>query len=143
MSAKPVHLSVFGLVGAVVVGLIFAGGVNWFGLAWFEPGEAGRDGFLAGTIAGVVSGLASVLPLLVGARFGMMGVVGGYFAGSFTRAILGIGIGLGLVSLWHVSSVVTLLTMAVYYLAVLTAESIVVGRVLWTLPCDANETIET
>jgi hypothetical protein len=130
---QPVSMSIIGLLGAVVLALLISSAVVWMGIRYLSPGEAGQRGFLAGTIASVAAGLGSIVPLVIGARFGMMGVVGGYFAGSFVRALVAGGICAVFILAWAYPPVPTLLTMAVHYLAVLTAESIVVGRVLWNV----------
>ncbi len=131
---QPVHLSVIGLLGAVAGALLIAGTITWLAVTWLSPGAEGRLGFMAGTFASVIAGFASVVPLILGAHFGAMGVVGGYFAGSFVRAILAIGICLAAIRWRDCPPVPTLLTMVVHYLAVLTAESIIVGRALLNRP---------
>jgi hypothetical protein len=124
-------MSIMALVGAVAASLVVSGATVWIGVMYLAPGDAGRRGFVAGTVASVIAGFGSIMPLVIGARFGMMGVVGGYFAGSFVRAILAGGICAAAIMGWDYPPVPTLLTMAVHYLAVLTAESVFVGRTLW------------
>lgn len=122
------------LLGAVAAALVLAGVVVWLAIGWLGGEDSARSGFIAGTLASVIAGVASAVPLVIGARFGMMGVVGGYFAGSFVRAVVAGGLCALAIIAWKYPPVSTLLTMAVHYLAVLTAESIVVGRVLWKTP---------
>lgn len=129
----PLTLGLARLVVAVVAALVIAGAIMAGVLAMIDDALAWR-GFAAGTLASVVAGIASILPLWIGSRFGLMGVVGGFFAASFVRAGVAIGGCLAAVWIWEYPQVSTLLSMGVYYLAVLTAESIVVGRLLWNQP---------
>ncbi|MCC6240831.1 MAG: hypothetical protein IT448_11090 [Phycisphaerales bacterium] len=131
--SQPINLSAAVLVGAVLAALVICGAVMGL-VIWRMGDDAVARGFMAGTIASVIAGISSTLPLLIGARLGMMGLVGGYFVGSFVRATVAGGLCALAIFMWNYPSVSTLLTMAVYYLAVLLAESIVTGRVLWKVP---------
>ncbi len=132
---KPIDLSMGRLVMAVAAALLIAGGAMAGVLTVLDDPAAWR-GFAAGTIASVVAGLASILPLWIGSQFGMMGLVGGFFAASFVRAGIALGGCLAAVWLWDFPPVSTLISMGVYYMAVLTAESIVVSMTLWHRPVE-------
>lgn len=131
----PIALGIVRLTAAVVAALLIAGGVMAGVLAIMDDPVAWH-GFAAGTVASIVAGLASILPLWIGSRFGLMGVVGGFFAASFVRAAIALGGCLAAVWVWNYPPVSTLISMGVYYMAVLTAESIVVGKTLWNRPIE-------
>lgn len=129
----PVSLGFARLFIAVVAALLVTGGVLAGLFAIIGDPSAWR-GFAAGTVASVVAGVASTLPLWIGSQFGMMGAVGGFFTAGFVRAAVALGGCLLAVLLWKYPPVATFVSMGVYYLAVLAAESTVVGRALWKRP---------
>lgn len=128
-AAGPIRLAHLG--PAVVAALVASGAIIVIVASVRGADADAWRGIAAGTVAMLVAAAASIVPLMLGARFGLMGVVGGFFAGSFVRAA--VAIGLCLVAMWVLKypEMPTLLSMAVHYLAVLAAETIVIGRAIW------------
>lgn len=130
---QPLSLGLMRLIGWVSVALVAAAAMVLAALAMIDNADGWR-GFMPATLVGVIAALASATPVWIGARYGVMGAVGGYFTASFVRALLALGGALLVVWIWSFPPAPTLLIMGVYYLAALAAESALIAKVLWNQP---------
>lgn len=127
---KPVAISQGRLFAVVFSSLLLAVGLIAAAFALVDV----RDKWMALMVAGGVSLLAaliSTVPLLIGARFGLMGAVAGFFGASFLRLVVSVGGCLLAIRQSGVEQVPVLLVMAVLYFAVLAGETMVVGLALY------------
>lgn len=127
---KPVAISPGRLLAVVGASLIVAVALVAAVFALVDV----RDKWMALMVAGGISLLAaliSTVPLLIGARFGLMGAVAGFFGASFLRLVVSVGGCLLAIRTVSVEQVPVLLVMAVLYLAVLAGETMVVGLALY------------
>lgn len=119
------------------VAMLVAGVIAWAVLNWLDSPVAWR-GFWPATGVSVVAAVLSMLPLWIGGSFGLMGAVGGYFVSSALRVVVLIAGCMALVWWYGAPLKSTLLVMCIYYVAVLTTETILLARKLWSAPTTAK-----
>jgi hypothetical protein len=90
-------------------------------------------GLVAASVASIFAAGLSLVPLLWGVKRNLNATVAGYFVAMAVRPVVSLGIASIAVFAGHYPSMPTLLLTAIFYIAVLAVEALVVAGAAWSL----------
>jgi len=120
------------VVIAVVGALLVTGASIAAILSLLQKPDWNRGAIAAGVVSALASAL-SLIPLLWGVRRSLNAAVAGYFLAMGVRLAISLGGSLIAIYAGGYPQAATLLLMAIFYVAVLMAESLVVAAATWTM----------
>ena len=116
---RAVAVAMLAAAGSVSLILLLASRSDWW------------KGLLGAAVVTVLSAAASLPPLAWGLRRGLYPAVAGSFTAMGLRAVVALSGGVFVVKALHYPAAPTLLSLVVFYFAVLAAESYVVATRMW------------